>query len=122
VLMNLDAAHPLPGPRLKEVLSSVRPTGDVDQPSSSAESPMTSDLLKNLNRFTTPTLPHLIALLCHTNPSFPPQNTSLIIIDSLSVLVASAYPRTVDNIPTARKAGTGKPVIIHGFSLSTDSG
>jgi hypothetical protein len=118
VLTTLDAAHPLPRPRLKEVLSSVKPPGDADQPSSSVEPPMTSSLLKNLNHFTTPTLPHLIALLCHTIPSFPSQNTSLIIIDSLSVLVASAYPRTLDIVPTARKVGNGKPVIFQIFFYS----
>jgi hypothetical protein len=102
---------------LNDVLTSVKTAADVDQPLSPAEPPSVSGLLMNLSHFTTPTLPHLIALLCYTTPSFPSQNTSLIIIDSLSVLIASAYPRTLDKVFTARKVGTGKPVILYIFSL-----
>jgi hypothetical protein len=103
---------------LKEVLFSNKTTSGVDQPLTAAEMPAASDLLKNLVHFTTPTLAHLIALLCHTTPSFPAQNTSLIIIDSLSVLVASAYPRTLDNISTARNVGNGKPITLQIFTFS----
>jgi len=103
---------------LKEVLSSFKATGGIDQSSAVADPPAASNLLENLVHFTAPTLTHLITLLCHTIPSFPSQNTSLIIIDSLAVLVASAYPKTLDNISTARKVGNGKPIILQIFYFS----
>jgi hypothetical protein len=103
-----DAGHTLPGPRLTTVLSSPRLSNDQDVASSPVEPRSTTDLLGILTHFTTPTLPHLIALLCHTKASFPPQNTSLIVIDSLSTLITSAYPRTLDNFSTPRKPGAGK--------------
>ncbi len=104
----LDGAHPLPNFRLREVMTSSRPSGAQDDAIKEASSRAPADLLKGLVHFTTPSLPHLIALLCHTTPAFPPQNTSLIVIDSLSALIASAYPRTLDNTMAPRKPGTGK--------------
>jgi hypothetical protein len=101
----VDAAQPFPGPRLKEVLSCSLPSRDT---ASTADPPSTTDLLKNLTCFTTPTLPHLITLLCHTTPSFLHQDTSLIIIDSFSTLVASAYPRRLDTTSIAKKRGASK--------------
>ncbi|KAF2035225.1 P-loop containing nucleoside triphosphate hydrolase protein [Setomelanomma holmii] len=43
-----------------------------------------------------PTLAHLLALFMHSPAAFPPQNTSLVIVDSLSTLIDSAYPRNVE--------------------------
>jgi hypothetical protein len=40
-----------------------------------------------------PTLAHLLALFLRPPPSFPPPDTSLIVIDSLSTLLDDAYPR-----------------------------
>ncbi|KAF5845268.1 hypothetical protein GGP41_002907 [Bipolaris sorokiniana] len=40
-----------------------------------------------------PTLAHVVALFVHPPASFPPQNTSLIVIDSLATLIDNAYPR-----------------------------
>ena len=44
-----------------------------------------------------PTVAHLLALFVRPPPSFPPPNTSLVVIDSLSALFESAYPRNVDD-------------------------
>lgn len=43
-----------------------------------------------------PTLAHLLALFMHPPSSFPPPNTSLIVIDSISTLFDNAYPRNAD--------------------------
>ena len=58
------------------------------------------DCLDNFHHFTTPTLPHLLALLTHQAPSFPPQNTSLLVIDSISTLFALAFPKTTETSDT----------------------
>jgi hypothetical protein len=33
----------------------------------------------------------------HSPPSFPPQNSSLVVIDSLSTLIDNSYPRNIEN-------------------------
>ena len=54
--------------------------------------------LEKLNHFTTPTLPHLLALLAHQSSAFPPAGTTLIVIDSISTLFAMAFPKTGENV------------------------
>ncbi|KAF1832711.1 hypothetical protein BDW02DRAFT_570796 [Decorospora gaudefroyi] len=44
-----------------------------------------------------PTLAHVLALFVHAPAAFPPQNTSLLVVDSLATLVNNAYPRNVDD-------------------------
>lgn len=64
------------------------------------------DLLDKFHHYTCPTLPHLLALLTHPSPSFPPENARLIIVDSISTLFATAFPRAVDSFdgnPTSAK-------------------
>ena len=78
------------------------------------EEEATSDLdpvdeyLKRLHHFITPTLPHLLALLTHHSSCFPPADTSLIVVDSISTLFAIAFPKTGDNAssqqPAAKKS------------------
>ncbi|KAG8531778.1 uncharacterized protein KY384_003414 [Bacidia gigantensis] len=63
----------------------------------SANSGSLSSPEDGLHHFTTPTLAHLMALLAHPTDYFPPANTSLIVIDSLSELVALAFPRTAED-------------------------
>ena len=52
--------------------------------------------LDGFHHFNTPTLPHLLTLLTHPLESFPPQKTSLIVIDSISRLFALAFPKIED--------------------------
>lgn len=42
----------------------------------------------------TPTLPHLLALLLHSPPSFPPKDTSLLVIDSISAIFNHAFAQS----------------------------
>lgn len=48
------------------------------------------------------TLAHVLALFMHPPASFPPPNTSLLVIDSLATLIDNAYPRNPDD-RTAKK-------------------
>ena len=48
--------------------------------------------LERLYHFVAPTLPHLLALLGHPPPGFPPPGTRLVIIDTVSRPIDTAYP------------------------------
>ena len=62
-----------------------------------SSSPSTTDAcVENLHHFTTPTLPHLLALLTHHSSNFPPPKTLLIVIDSVATLFALAFPRSTE--------------------------
>ena len=50
-----------------------------------------SDLLDKFHHFKTPTLPHLMALLAHSTPTFPPEGTALLVVDSISTLFNQAF-------------------------------
>lgn len=52
--------------------------------------------LTNLIYFRTPSLPHLMALLAHPPKDFPPPETFLLIIDSVSSLFPSYFPNAVE--------------------------
>ncbi|KAF7921476.1 uncharacterized protein EAE97_011265 [Botrytis byssoidea] len=95
----VDASHPISGPRFSRILQKLP----------SSESLNDDTLLSNFNHFTTPTLSHLLALLTHTTQNFPPENTSLIIIDSFSTLIDSAFPRNADSTSTPKKPGVPNP-------------
>lgn len=56
---------------------------------------MTPDL-DNVVYFRTPTLPHLLALLMRPPKTFPPEETSLLIIDSISSLFPPYFPNAAE--------------------------
>jgi hypothetical protein len=101
----IDASHPVSGIRLATVLESFSTLNMVSMAVSSSP-PLrrsSSDLIEKLTHFSTPTLAHLLALIINQSPSHPDPKTSLIIIDSFSTLISSAFPRTIDSTP--RKPG-----------------
>lgn len=51
----------------------------------------TQDRLRNLLHFQPTTLAHLLALICHPIADFPPPNTGLIVVDSISCLFGSEF-------------------------------
>jgi hypothetical protein len=109
-----DASHRIPGPRFLQILNS--PLLISNPPALSSSLPgnlTTANMLENVTHFSTPTLAHLIALLSHPTPTFPAQNTSIIIIDSFSTLISNAFPRTVDNTSTPKKPGGMSKYLLH---------
>lgn len=56
---------------------------------------MSPDLEKVIY-FRAPTLPHLLALLMRPPKGFPPENTSLIVVDSVSSLFPSYFPNAAE--------------------------
>lgn len=55
------------------------------------------EYLQRFHHFTTPSFPYLLVLLTHQSSSFPPTETSLIVVDSISTLFALAFPKTTEN-------------------------
>lgn len=98
--MPVDAAGaPLVKQRFHGVLSAMQPfppQDDGTDPIASSKVP-SDELHGRLHYFAAPTLAHVLALFIHPPASFPPQNTSLIVVESLATLVDNAYPRNVDD-------------------------
>ena len=88
-----DSSYTVASPRLRDILFS---TADIQ--TSPATAPMLSreQLLEGFHHFNVPTLPHLLALLLHPSPSFPPSKTGLIVVDCISSLFTLAFPRSTD--------------------------
>ncbi|CAG8951989.1 hypothetical protein HYFRA_00000724 [Hymenoscyphus fraxineus] len=104
----VDASHPLPALRFLHILQSIQATKSASQaPPSEPLNP--TDLLEKLIHFSTPTLAHLLALFSNPSDNNPPQNTGLIIIDSFSTLMGTAFPRTAEPPAAPKKAGAPKP-------------
>ncbi|KAL6173314.1 hypothetical protein ACJQWK_00872 [Exserohilum turcicum] len=64
-----------------------------------SESPAVSleDMHGRFHYTAAPTLAHVLALFIHPPAVFPPQDTSLVVIDSLATLVDNAYPRHAED-------------------------
>ncbi|KAI5921668.1 P-loop containing nucleoside triphosphate hydrolase protein [Camillea tinctor] len=76
---------------LHEIINSPRIPSQPTTTTPSAEGHM-----HNLIHYSTPTLAHLIGLLCKPAATSIPSNTSLIVVDSLSCLVNHAFPKNVE--------------------------
>ncbi|KAI7236996.1 P-loop containing nucleoside triphosphate hydrolase protein [Hortaea werneckii] len=85
----IDADTPLFGKRLSTLLRS----GDTDNTQSSEDASLLTDRLRRFRHHTAPTLSHLLALVLHPRPDFPPEGTSLLVIDGLNTLIDLDYPR-----------------------------
>ncbi|KAK2787700.1 hypothetical protein FQN53_004723 [Emmonsiellopsis sp. PD_33] len=105
----IDTAGPVNPTRFKDILQKERNTftPDTDAPSPPQPKDINpDDPLKNLHHFHPPTLAHLLALISHPPKTFPPPETGLIVIDSISSLFTSEYrtkmpPKRKSTKPTA---------------------
>ena len=82
--MRTDGATPIPEDRLDSVLAST---------ASNTKDGERSLCLQRFRHHCLPTLSHLLALILHPTQSFPPQDTSLFVIDNLNTLLDIDYPR-----------------------------
>ncbi|PKY04939.1 P-loop containing nucleoside triphosphate hydrolase protein [Aspergillus campestris IBT 28561] len=83
----IDAGSPLPRKRLREMLSGAK----EGPPSKSPE-----ELMHNLTYFRARSLPHLLALLTHPPHGFPPKDTKLLVIDSVSEPFPAYFPNPTE--------------------------
>jgi hypothetical protein len=113
--LHLDASTPLAPPRLDELLTTIR-----EGPNTSTST--LGDLRRRFKHYAVPTLPHLLALLLHPPPSFPPRDCSLIVIDSISTLIENAYQKSHDGRPVkktdAAKWAAGRKYAVMGEIIS----
>ncbi|KAF2734588.1 P-loop containing nucleoside triphosphate hydrolase protein [Polyplosphaeria fusca] len=108
----VDAAATLVPERFNNVLfarNSSNPTvpkviGAIASTEASPPKLSPDELQSHFHHVSCPTLAHLLALFVRPPSSFPPPNTRLIVIDSLSSLFDNAYPRNVDD-RTSRSKG-----------------
>lgn len=80
---------PLPRPRLKIMLQ--KTLDSTDGPDTSID-----ELVQNLIYFRAQSLPHLLALLMHPAKAFPPEDTSLLVVDSISGPFPSYFPNPTE--------------------------
>jgi Rad51 len=92
----IDTGAPVPGPRLKQILSSYSIPAGHDPPSSPPVAKSVEELLGDLDYFNVHTLAHLLVLFLHPTDRFPPDKTALIVVDNVSAPFATAFPRSVD--------------------------
>ena len=90
---SIDSCSEIVGSRLKDILHGTFHT-DEDGKSNTVS---VEEYLERFHHFTTPSLPYLLALLTHQTSSFPPEETTLIVVDSISTLFALAFPKTTEN-------------------------
>jgi hypothetical protein len=98
--LRADAAcAPLVPQRLLRVFSAPQdaPAPDSGTAAASPQGVVPEALSSRFHHVAAPTLAHVLALFVHPPASFPPPNTSLVVIDSLSTLIDNAYPRNVEN-------------------------
>ena len=95
----VDTGSPIPAARLKQILSFQPSTNSGEPPSSPPEGPAAvrtgqdpTMFLRRFHHIHLFTLPHLLALLLHSVPNFPPPSTSLLVIDNISSLFSTAFP------------------------------
>lgn len=98
----LAASSGLAGPRLKDIVTSFSTHNHLGLPKSTPNSIASEGLLTSFHHFNTPTLPHLLALLTHESHLFPPKETGLIVLDSVSSLFAAAFPRATEDLDSKR--------------------
>ena len=77
-------------------LTSTLEDGGLGKPAASptAQASATAGHLERFHHFAVPTLAHLLALLCHPSPGFPPPDTRLVVVDTITTLFDAAYPST----------------------------
>ncbi|OJJ41884.1 hypothetical protein ASPWEDRAFT_290969 [Aspergillus wentii DTO 134E9] len=83
----IDTCSPLPRLRLKKMLL---------KSMESEENPSLDDLAQNLIYFRAQSLPHLMALLLRPPKGFPPEDTTLLVIDSVSGPFPSYFPNPAE--------------------------
>ncbi|KAI1326242.1 P-loop containing nucleoside triphosphate hydrolase protein [Xylariaceae sp. FL0255] len=96
----MDTLHPLCHERFRQLMGPSQP--QLSGPPGISD---TADPLANLVYYSTPTVPHVIALLCKPAALSIPANTSLIVIDGLSGLMNLAFPRQNDSRQTPKGPG-----------------
>ncbi|KAL8699283.1 MAG: hypothetical protein Q9201_006090 [Fulgogasparrea decipioides] len=99
----IDASYMLNSRRLKDLLINAFQQ-DKETTQAETSKPSLDDNMSRFHHFTVPTLPHLIALLVHSTPTFPPRDVNLLVIDSVSTLFTQAFAQS-DRFANSKTSG-----------------
>ncbi|KAI1131376.1 P-loop containing nucleoside triphosphate hydrolase protein [Nemania abortiva] len=99
----VDTFYSLCHHRLGEMMSV-----PCSSPGGTTTSPNTTATVGGLVHYSTPTLAHLIGLLCKPGASSVPIGTSLVVIDGLPGLINRAFPRNLE--PRQNPKGSGPAI------------
>lgn len=92
----LDTGSPIPVTRVRAMLKDVIQDSTKEALSTAEVEKQAEECMGRLQHFRAPQLPHLLALLLHPPSSFPPDGTSLLIIDSVSAHFPSYFPNATE--------------------------
>jgi hypothetical protein len=107
----IDTGAPFPGPRFQQVFAAYNLPESHDPPSSPPVPELGDKLLDCVSYYNVPTLAHLLTLFIHPTSKFPPLCASLIVVDNVSALFATAVPRTMDRpVPGSTLAESARKV------------
>lgn len=115
----VDCGTSLVQKRLDDVLSA-NISADAEESLAAQSTPNIEQLGRNLTKYTTPTLPHLLALFLHPMHNFPPPDTALIVIDSISAVFDIAFHTTAASKPHSKRTDTEKWASNRRFSIQAD--
>lgn len=116
----VDCGTSLVHNRLSDILSATLSADSQESPATLQPSPSIEQVEKNLICYTAPTLPHLLALFLHPTPSFPPTDTALIVIESLSTVFDIAFHTSASSKPHSKKTDMEKWASNRRFAIQAD--
>jgi hypothetical protein len=104
---------------MNEILSPhpVAPQQNAEAESISPSEVPLDELRSHFHYIAPSSLAHLIALFVHAPATFPPQNTSLVVVDSLATLVDNAYPRNTDDRMAKNKTDQARWAVGRRFAI-----
>lgn len=97
---------------------SSKPSNGKQISSSAPVTPRDDDIRSRFHHYIAPTLAHLLAVC--TAPMFLPAGTALLVINSVSTLFDSAYPRNTDDRSNGNKNNDGKWASNRRFAVMND--
>lgn len=116
----VDCGTSLVRKRLNNILSTALSAGSQEFLSTVKSSPSIEQLERNFIHYPTPSLPHLLALFLHPIPDFPPSDTALIVIDSLSTIFDIAFHTHASSKPHSKKTDAEKWASNRRFAIQAD--
>ncbi|KUL85408.1 hypothetical protein ZTR_06973 [Talaromyces verruculosus] len=116
----IDTGSPIPTPRLRDLLINNLKSSTTTTNDEATEEELDTKLNDCITRFIhirAHSLPHLLSLFTHPPPTFPPKETSLIVIDTISAPYQSYFPNATElksrlglkPAPTPQDQGSGLP-------------
>lgn len=93
----IDTGSPIPTPRLRDLLiSNLKPTTSTNEINKEELETKLNDCMNRFIHIRAHSLPHLLSLFTHPPLTFPPKETGLIVIDTISAPYQSYFPNATE--------------------------